>query len=83
MAPEIVDRSELGYSFQVDIWAIGIIMYTMLIGREPFTGKDEEELCENIVLNHFNFPLNAISALAKDLIKKILEPSPGNYLRVF
>ena len=36
MAPEIVNKKE--YSFAVDIWAAGILLYKMLTGVFPFKG---------------------------------------------
>ena len=32
IAPEIIDGKG-GHSFQVDIWSIGVIMYTLLVGK--------------------------------------------------
>ena len=47
MAPELVRKEE--YSpFEVDVWALGVLMYVMLAGRFPFTGKQREELYKNI-----------------------------------
>lgn len=37
IAPEILFSR--GYSYEVDIWAVGLITYTMLIGHPPFIGK--------------------------------------------
>lgn len=34
IAPEILMKQ--GHSYEVDIWSIGCIMYTLLIGRPPF-----------------------------------------------
>lgn len=34
IAPEILQKK--GHSFEVDIWSVGCIMYTLLIGRPPF-----------------------------------------------
>ena len=40
MAPEIINAKEYnGYSTEVDVWALGIIMYTLLIGKPPFEKK--------------------------------------------
>ncbi len=32
MAPEIVERGQF-HSFEVDVWALGVILYLMLFGR--------------------------------------------------
>ena len=37
IAPEIL--SKIGHSYEVDIWAIGVITYTMLVGAPPFQAK--------------------------------------------
>jgi serine/threonine protein kinase len=36
MAPEVIKNNEMGYSFESDVWALGICMYHMLTGRTPF-----------------------------------------------
>lgn len=40
MAPEIVNKKE--YSFPVDIWALGIMLYKLITGNFPFRGKDDK-----------------------------------------
>ena len=37
IAPEILMKG--GHSFEVDIWAIGVIAYTLLVGAPPFQAK--------------------------------------------
>lgn len=38
IAPEILMTKD-GHSYEVDVWAIGVITYTLLIGRPPFQSK--------------------------------------------
>ena len=47
MAPEIILRK--GHSFYSDWWALGILIYEMLVGRTPFYGDSTKEIYENIV----------------------------------
>ena len=69
MAPEIFTNK--GYSYEVDIWAIGIIMYRLLIGKLPFNGENE------ITNKILNFPNDIkISKAAKNLIEQILVKEP-------
>lgn len=41
IAPEILNKE--GHSFEVDIWSIGCIMYTLLIGKPPFETETLKE----------------------------------------
>jgi serine/threonine kinase 38 len=40
IAPEMLKRT--GYSELVDWWALGVIIYEMLIGYAPFTSDNNE-----------------------------------------
>ena len=66
MAPEIIDGTN-GHSYEVDIWSIGIIMYTLLIGKPPFEGKDVRETYNKILIGDYNLPPN-FGESAKDLL---------------
>ena len=59
MAPELVINSgQNGHSYQVDIWAIGVIMYTLLVGNTPFEASDKnlKQTLMNITECKYNFP---------------------------
>lgn len=36
IAPEVLFDTANGHSFEVDTWSIGVILYTLVIGRPPF-----------------------------------------------
>ena len=77
MAPELINPGEKGYSFEVDIGAIGIIMYYLLTKEFPFSSINKEKIPELILSGIFSFPENIkISEAAKDLIKQILVKEP-------
>lgn len=76
LAPEILDEN-MGYSYEVDIWALGIVIYKLIIGKLPFDSTNISTICEKIKKIEFTFPENAnISDEAKDLIKNILVIDP-------
>ena len=76
IAPEILDGKQ-GHSYEVDIWAIGVIIYTQLIGKPPFETSDVKTTYRRIRMNAYSFPEHIpISAQAKNLITKILHNDP-------
>ena len=73
VAPEIIKGSSEGYSFEVDVWSLGVIIYKLLIGINPFAAESIQETYQRIKDNDYEFPedLN-ISYAAEDLIRRIL-----------
>ena len=52
-APEILEES--GYREKVDEWAIGVIMYNMLTGYEPFKGNTPSEIKDSVLFATIKF----------------------------
>lgn len=46
IAPEILAKK--GHSFEVDVWSIGCVMYTLLVGQPPFETKTLKDTYQRI-----------------------------------
>uniref|UniRef100_A0A8C9WNF8 Protein kinase C n=1 Tax=Scleropages formosus TaxID=113540 RepID=A0A8C9WNF8_SCLFO len=68
IAPEILLGQK--YSFSVDWWSFGVLLYEMLIGQSPFHGDDEDELFESIRMDTPHYP-RWITKESKDLLEKV------------
>jgi polo-like kinase 1 len=76
IAPEILD-GKTGHSYEVDIWSLGVIIYTLIIGKPPFETQDVKTTYKRIKMNSYTFPERAvISDAAKSLITEILNTDP-------
>lgn len=81
MAPEMVSHmvshtSALGYSYQIDWWALGILTYELLVGTPPF-GLFGEDIIHNIIAGIENIDMKEVPGEARDLISKLLERDPN------
>ena len=77
MAPEQIEKKL--YTYSVDIWSIGILMYMLLNnGKHPFYHKDDKkaDFIKKIKTAKLNF-LNKLSYMAKNLNYKLCEPNPS------
>ncbi|XP_076848223.1 protein kinase C delta type-like isoform X2 [Brachyhypopomus gauderio] len=79
IAPEILLGKR--YSFSVDWWSFGVILYGMLIGQPPFDGDHEAELLESIRSGPPHFP-RSITVPAKNMLKRLFEQDPSHRLGV-
>uniref|UniRef100_A0A673ZJS3 Protein kinase C n=1 Tax=Salmo trutta TaxID=8032 RepID=A0A673ZJS3_SALTR len=79
IAPEILLGQK--YTFSVDWWSFGVLVYEMLIGQSPFQGDDEEELFESIRMDVPHYP-GWLTKEAKDLLERLFERDPINRLGV-
>ncbi len=82
IAPEILTQRK-GHSYEVDIWSIGVIIYTLLIGKPPFETKNVKTTYRKIKMNAYSFPEHVtISPEAKKLIQSILVTDPKKRLTI-
>eukprot|EP00347_Sterkiella_histriomuscorum_P022648 403337684 len=95
MAPEILQAAQelqtnggnqmCAYSFAADVWAVGVIMYTLVIGRPPFETPAVEDTYKKIKNVNYTFPtestrkkqgLPPLSYEYMELITLILQRDP-------
>lgn len=76
MAPEI---GRGVYGKEIDIYALGIILYEMLTGRVPFDGESSQE----IVMKHLtdNPDLRPVPQPYRDVIQRALRKDPAKRFR--
>ncbi|KAF8156060.1 kinase-like domain-containing protein [Crassisporium funariophilum] len=78
IAPEVLFDTANGHSFEVDTWSIGVILYTLVVGRPPFQTKDVKAIYKRIRDNEYEFPTDrVISGAVQHLIQQILTPDPS------
>ena len=85
MSPELLKKEK--YNFNVDIWALGILLFEMLHGKSPFkpiimlNNKDEErkEICNNAINSNFEIDkMKNLSSECIDLINILLRRKDFN-----
>ena len=76
IAPEVLEGKS-GHSYEVDIWSLGVIVYTLIIGKPPFETTDVKATYRRIRQNSYSFPEHvSISDPARNLITSILTGDP-------
>eukprot|EP01064_Diplonema_japonicum_P026922 TRINITY_DN3853_c3_g1_i1.p1 TRINITY_DN3853_c3_g1~~TRINITY_DN3853_c3_g1_i1.p1 ORF type:complete len:847 (+),score=183.08 TRINITY_DN3853_c3_g1_i1:52-2541(+) len=77
IAPEILEGGHKGHSYEVDIWSLGVILYTLLVGKPPFEMSDRNSTYRRIRQVSYSFPPDLhISSEAKNLVRRILQADP-------
>lgn len=80
MAPEIL-QNENGYSFSVDVWSIGVVLYYLVCGYSPFKSDDVKETYRKVREEEFEFPEGIdMTDKFKDLVSGILVADPEKRL---
>ena len=79
-SPEMVSGNKYN-GFNIDIWAIGIILFAMLCGYLPFEDDDNDILFQKILECKLHYPSH-LSPLAKDIMKKILVTNPEKRIKI-
>jgi len=74
IAPEVLGKK--GHSYEVDVWSLGCILYTLLVGKPPFETQTLKDTYNRIKKNEYHVP-SRVGPLAKNLIQKLLQHEPN------
>mmetsp|Transcript_9001 Transcript_9001/g.22549 ORF Transcript_9001/g.22549 Transcript_9001/m.22549 type:complete len:437 (-) Transcript_9001:142-1452(-) len=75
LAPEMVQN--LPHDETVDCWAMGVLLWEMVVSVSPFAAGDQRRTFAKILKRELTFPPD-LDADAKDLIDKMLQLKPAN-----
>ena len=83
LPPEIFKKKNVTASPALDIWAIGCILYAMLVGKLPFVDKSDNRIIQKILETEpdFNKKLK-LSHEVIDLCKKLLCKNPEKRIKM-
>ncbi|XP_041840291.1 serine/threonine-protein kinase PLK1 [Melanotaenia boesemani] len=74
IAPEVLGKK--GHSYEVDVWSLGCILYTLLVGKPPFETACLKETYNRIKKNNYTIPWH-INPSASSVIKRMLHADPA------
>ncbi|KAF9209955.1 hypothetical protein BGZ49_009231 [Haplosporangium sp. Z 27] len=77
LAPEILRAAE--YSYAVDWWSLGTLLYEMLSGITPFWAENHAQMYQRVLEDDLEFFME-IDQYAVDFISGLLERNPDNRL---
>ena len=73
LSPEMINNT--GHDEKVDIWCIGVLLFELMTGVQPWKGTDVNTVKMNILRLKINWPKN-MDRKAADLISRILRYNP-------
>lgn len=79
VSPEILNTTGTYSGKSADVWSLGVMLYTLLVGRYPFHDSDPSTLFSKIRRGQFCIP-DHVSPKARCLIRSLLRREPSERL---
>ncbi|CAI5516874.1 unnamed protein product [Closterium sp. Naga37s-1] len=76
LAPEVLSEQ---YGLQADVWSAGVVLFVLLSGSPPFSGRSNDEIFQAVRCKEIDLaskPWPSISEGAKDLVRRMLTRDP-------
>ena len=78
MAPEVMTKQN--HSYEVDYYALGVIVFELMMGRRPYLGRDRRTIREQILAKQAGIKKGEIpegwSMEAADFVNKLIQRRP-------
>ena len=81
ISPEVATRSSHG--LEADVWGLGCLLYTLLVGRPPFDTAGVRSTLTKVVMADYNLPEHlGLSHEVRDLIDHLLRKNPAERIKL-
>ncbi|XP_044757238.1 serine/threonine-protein kinase PLK4 [Coccinella septempunctata] len=79
ISPEVASRGSHG--LEADVWGLGCLLYTLLVGKPPFDTQGVKSTLTRVVMANYEVPSH-LSPEAKDLIHSLLQKNPKDRMKL-
>lgn len=79
ISPEVAMR--LAHGLEADVWSLGCMLYTMLVGQPPFDTDAVRSTLNRVIQAEYDLPSD-LSTEARDLIQCLLRKNPKQRLQL-
>ncbi|XP_058177593.1 serine/threonine-protein kinase PLK4 [Anopheles ziemanni] len=79
ISPEVASRASHG--LPADVWGLGCMLYTLLVGKPPFDTNGVKSTLTKVVMSSYSMPAH-ISSNARDLIDRLLQKNPNARIKL-
>lgn len=81
-APEIMCRQN--HTFSVDYFALGVIVYELMLGKRPYHGRSRKEIRDDVLARQVQIKKHEIpdnwSIESADFVNRMIQRKPSNRL---